>query len=554
VIALRFFALPDKLAAQLMVRLALIVLLVMSVGLAWSIYNMEQRAELEMRGKAELLSSQFLSIRAFIAESQENILPAEAEKDGFKHLDPDAAERAVREVFGETDARFKETWLPGSRHTLEPFEEELLKQLEARPGSKDAWRLDMEQGARVFRYLVPITMEESCMGCHRDPGDLPYKYNVGDVAGVVSLTIPMSTFQENVSSDVKTYLTVTLVLLFLVMLIIYILINRMVNRPLQQLTKMAADIGEGKLEHSWHEMDMPGEIKVLAASFQAMAEKIKGYYDDLERQVNLRTQQLLQANETLKQQRAELETVNQQLFKANKLKSEFLAGVSHDLRTPLTSIMAFTELLLDEIGGPLTPRQREYLQDISSSSSRLLKSINQILEIARAEARKVELNLTTFRPADLIQGVYRQMHPLAAKKNIDLKVEVPANLPPVEGDLEKVENILINLVDNAIKFTPEDGEVRIKAEAGNRQVIFSVVDNGRGIPESDLGDIFEPFRQVNYGPEKENKGTGLGLALAKSLVLMHGGEIGAESRINQGSVFWFILPLVQQLQERREEA
>jgi signal transduction histidine kinase len=239
----------------------------------------------------------------------------------------------------------------------------------------------------------------------------------------------------------------------------------------------------------------------------------------------------------------ELEDKGRQLEAANRHKSEFLANVSHELRTPLNAIIGFSEVLLEKMFGELNGKQNEYVDDICSSGRHLLSLINDILDLSKIEAGRMELELTQFDFPLAVENALLLIRERASRHGIKLERVVDERLGDFTGDERKIKQILVNLLSNAVKFTPEGGHIRVKATLGDGVVIVSVTDTGVGIAKDDREAIFEAFRQagVNYAQKRE--GTGLGLTLTRKFVQMHGGKIWVESEIGKGSTFTFTLPL-----------
>jgi two-component system sensor histidine kinase BarA len=235
---------------------------------------------------------------------------------------------------------------------------------------------------------------------------------------------------------------------------------------------------------------------------------------------------------------------NVALYEANRVKSEFLANVSHELRTPLTSIIGFAELLREGPQVEVDERTARYAENILISGRILLEIINDLLDLAKIEAGKVELNLETVRVEEICSTLVDFVRPQADKKKLRLTLEADDDLPIMITDRGKVRQILFNLLSNAIKFTPEEGAVTLRTERENRErVRLSISDTGPGISPEDQAIIFEKFRQIDQSATREHHGTGLGLAIARELARLLGGEIVVESRMGKGSTFRVMLPI-----------
>jgi signal transduction histidine kinase len=239
----------------------------------------------------------------------------------------------------------------------------------------------------------------------------------------------------------------------------------------------------------------------------------------------------------------EIEDKSRQIEAANRHKSEFLANMSHELRTPLNAIIGFSEVLGERMFGELNEKQAEYTEDILSSGRHLLSLINEILDLSKVEAGRMELELATFDLPLAIDNARTFVRERAAKHGINLDVTVDERLGDFVGDERKIKQVLLNLLSNAVKFTPEGGRIGIKARQANGSVEISVTDTGIGIAPEDQPKIFEEFRQVGSDYAHKTEGTGLGLTLAKKFVELHGGRIWVESEVGKGSRFIFTLPI-----------
>jgi GAF domain-containing protein len=238
----------------------------------------------------------------------------------------------------------------------------------------------------------------------------------------------------------------------------------------------------------------------------------------------------------------EIEEKSRQIEAANRHKSEFLANMSHELRTPLNAIIGFSEVLQERMFGELNEKQAEYTDDILSSGRHLLSLINEILDLSKVEAGRMELEVATFDLPLAIDNARTFVRERAVKHGINLDVTVDERLGDFVGDERKIKQILLNLLSNAVKFTPEGGRVGINARQADGAVEISVSDTGIGIAPEDQAKIFEEFRQVGGDYAHKKEGTGLGLTLAKKFVELHGGKIWVESEVGKGSTFRFTLP------------
>ena len=251
-------------------------------------------------------------------------------------------------------------------------------------------------------------------------------------------------------------------------------------------------------------------------------------------------------NITERKQAEELRLENEELAHASKAKNEFLATVSHELRTPLTSIIGFSILLKEKKTGGLNEKQELFVGNILKSSEHLLNLISNILDMTTVEAGKIKLAIEKVSVPATLDETLGLVEQIAAKHNVVLKREIDTQLDFIEADRQRFKQILLNLLDNAIKFSKkEGGTVTLIAKKDGDTAQFSVLDTGIGIKEKDIGKLFNMFRQVDTGVSRRYPGTGLGLAISKQLVELHGGMIKVESYYGEGSTFTFFLPLKQ---------
>jgi len=245
------------------------------------------------------------------------------------------------------------------------------------------------------------------------------------------------------------------------------------------------------------------------------------------------------------EQATELERARQQAQRESEFKSQFLANMSHELRTPLNAIIGFSELLQQEISDPLTSTQHEYVQDILDSGLHLLSLVNDILDLSKIDAGKLELQRERLALATTVDAARPTAQALADKRGVTLEFALPGDLPEIEADPLRLRQVLFNLLSNAIKFTPSGGMVRLSARAEAAALRIGVADTGIGIAAQDIPRLFSEFERIVSSGEY-HQGAGLGLALTRRLVQAHGGEIAVESTPGAGSTFTVILPLARQ--------
>ncbi|MCW5817248.1 MAG: PAS domain S-box protein [Labilithrix sp.] len=288
-----------------------------------------------------------------------------------------------------------------------------------------------------------------------------------------------------------------------------------------------------------------GEVTAIVTILHDLTEQYEknALYDELKRASSLleekvrnATAELVNKNEVLQRQALELEA-------ASSAKSQFLANMSHEFRTPLNAILGYTSMLLQGVSGELPPPVTRQLSRIDSNGRHLLTIINDILDIAKIEAGKMPLNVTKFGASDLVKEILAELEPLIARSKLTVKTEIGKDVPPLRTDRAKVKQIIMNLISNALKFTPKGSvTVSVQLRPKVREIWISVADTGIGIAAKDQDTVFQDFRQVDNSPTRQYGGTGLGLAICRRLAHVLGGDMRLVSKENLGSTFTFILP------------
>jgi len=266
-------------------------------------------------------------------------------------------------------------------------------------------------------------------------------------------------------------------------------------------------------------------------------EQLKQASDELERKIQAATADIAQQNELLRRQAIELE-------QASALKSQFLANMSHEFRTPLNAMLGYTSMLLQGVGGDLEPPVKRQLGRIESNGRHLLTIINEILDISRIEAGRMPLQLSTVKIPELVGEVKAELEPIIIRSKLNITLDLPKDLRPITSDRQKVKQILLNLLSNALKFTHHGGvTIAARHHVKERTMTLSVTDTGIGIAPADQERVFEDFRQLDNSPTRPYGGTGLGLSICRRLAQMIDGEITVQSQVGKGSTFMLTLPV-----------
>jgi signal transduction histidine kinase/ActR/RegA family two-component response regulator len=275
---------------------------------------------------------------------------------------------------------------------------------------------------------------------------------------------------------------------------------------------------------------------LLRAEVRRSTAQLEQERQNLEQVVKART-------EELRESLGRLEDANLRLIEANRHKSRFLSSMSHELRTPLNAILGFADLLRGQFFGALNEKQMDYVRQLEKSGKHLLSLINDLLDITKIDAGAMELSSETFQPKDLIDATMHMLSAQMRAKNLQTELQTDPLIKYMTGDLRKCKQILLNLLSNAMKYTPESGKIVVRTQPEGRTIKVSVTDSGIGIEPAEQEKIFSEFHQADRVRDEQLGGTGIGLALTKRLVELHGGKIGVESKVGEGSTFWFTLPL-----------
>jgi signal transduction histidine kinase len=409
-----------------------------------------------------------------------------------------------------------------------------FRQLTESPHPQVEEILEIDPKEEVAYYARVIRADQECLNCHGPEAEggvtqQVFELNHPVAVGFAALTVPNYGIEEIVNHSV--IIVAGIVAGLLAVLVFYLITQKLILSPLRELKAVAQEVSTGDLTVRSH-IRSGDEFEELGRRFNEMLANL------MESQDQLRT-----INRSLDTKLEELAVANVALFEANRLKSEFLANVSHELRTPLNSIIGFADLLIRQTAQP--QRVVRYAENIEESGRMLLDMINDLLDLAKIEAGKIELRTEMTSLSDICEALAHFTRPLADKKSIDVQIQIAEDVPIIETDPAKLQQILYNLMSNALKFTPEGGDVQVTAETeSSESILIRISDTGPGIPQEEQQAIFEKFRQVDGSVTREYGGTGLGLAIARELTNILGGQISVDSEIGKGATFSVALPTI----------
>ncbi len=430
------------------------------------------------------------------------------------------------------------------------FELHALQQFAEEP---DQFHIELTYHSREtnsyrYRLAMPLYNEQACANCHNQetgsavpqslttlPSTLPGARRLLGIAVVDIKSQPQSELFLN-----RMFILLAGMLAgALAIGVLYFIVTGLILQPVRVLQETAEKVSQGDLNIR-SDISTGDEFQQLSETFNTMLANLKSS-----------DEQLRSINKALDLKLGQLAETNVALYESNRLKTEFLANVSHELRTPLNSILGFAELLKETVGADPDPKAVRYLQNILSSGRNLLELINDLLDLAKIEAGRMDVRSEPLSLGDVFEGLINLLKPLAEGKDLSIVPSVAADVPIIHTDPAKVQQVLYNFLSNAIKFSPPGGRVELTAQpAEEGKVKISVSDQGPGIDPEKHALIFEKFRQIDGSVTREHSGTGLGLAISRELTTLMGGTIGVQSIPGKGATFWVILPVKTQPGQR----
>lgn len=595
---------------SLRIKLAGLLLAAMAVPcfafFAWTMAWHDSHAVTELTEQGRALARQMDSVWKFMSLNQDKLQEVAYDENGaYRGIHCAIAGTTIGRIFSEENdysIRFVNHNPRNRLNVPDEFETEALTAFDGPERAEEYYGMGTYQGQRVFRYVAPMTIQESCLTCHGQPagelditGNAKEGWSVGDVGGAMSIIVPVDLYDQARRDDTVRNALFFVLLTAVSVGIVFLGLSRLVVRPLKKIERgvesMSADYRPVELGG----MQSSSETLHIVERLNHTARELSELRRDLERKVDERTKSLNEANALLERSRDELAAANEQLRSQNAYKSQFLSMMSHELRTPLTSITASAALLAKRLGegggGAVSEsarggagdavgaaaaegaservRDQAILREIEGSSHTLLILISDILEMGRLEAGRATFEPELLDVGDVVQDVRGTIAPLAREKGLRFSCSVAPDVPLMVADFEKLRRTLENLLSNAVKFTDAGGSVSLRVEgveevgggacegddvAGGadseslqggcfRAVRFTVADTGCGIPADSLPTIFDSFTQVDGSAARQYNGSGLGLALVRQYVDMHGGAVSVESQEGAGSTFTVDVPV-----------
>jgi signal transduction histidine kinase len=540
---------------QLLFGAAVVLIIAAALFVPWQ--RMEQlTAQLNERSARTLVE---YAIDAHVADERASEANATTKptSPGVVHVTP----TTTQPVGGAEPVPPPRLLLVGTKHddpALTRCERRAIRNLdERRSGNPVTDEYERPDGTIGFRFA---RTDASCIKCHIPDSPAAVVATTqraetdAKLVGLVVVDIPSQIETRQKLLNRVFILTAGLLAGTLAIIVFYLITTRLILQPVRVLQTTAEKVSEGNLDIR-SDISTGDEFQQLSETFNVMLANLKQSADALRA-----------VNKSLDIKLGQLAESNVALYEANRLKSEFLANVSHELRTPLNSILGFADLLKDAAAED--PKSTRYVQNILSSGRNLLDLINDLLDLAKIEAGRMEIRSEPLSLGDLFEGLISVLKPLTEQKQLNIVAGVTPDVPIIETDPAKLQQVLYNFLSNAIKFSPAGSRIDLRAERdvsdeGNGHsgsgslggVRVSVTDRGPGIPGEHHDLIFEKFRQIDASHTRGHGGTGLGLAISKELVTLLGGTIGVDSTPGRGSTFWIVLPLknaagTQDLRER----
>ncbi len=539
----RFRRLHISLAAKCQILFGTAIALIIGAALFVPWQRMEQlTAQLDRTAAGALAETVISRHIEEQRQSQERHIPAATQTADNGEPAPASADRSTLSRLVSIDGN--------QSKSLTKFEHGALAHFARSPDARWYFRYyERKDGTDGYRYAQPVFLTRQCTGCHNpaapasapvlravlekpSPTTFPTEILARLPGALISVEMP-SRIEENQLLLNRVFILVAgLIAGTLAIVAFYLITTRLILQPVRVLQETAEKVSKGDLNIR-SDISTGDEFQQLSETFNTMLANLKQGSD-----------QLRSINKGLDLKLGQLAESNLALYESNRLKSEFLANVSHELRTPLNSILGFADLLKDALSSGPESKSARYISNILHSARHLLELINDLLDLAKIEAGRMEIRSEPLSLPDLFEGLTNILKPLTESKRLTLAISIGSDVPILQSDPAKLQQVLYNFLSNAIKFSPPGSRIDLSATRDDPDhVRIALTDQGPGIESDKQQLIFEKFRQVDASVTRTHGGSGLGLAISKELTSLLGGSIGVRSAAGQGATFWILLPL-----------
>jgi signal transduction histidine kinase len=510
-------SLAEKCRAAFIMAVGLILLLALSIPYVW-MGQLTRQASLDAgRAKAETLLRRHFQLK----------------QPGETTLPPLSSQGTVVDVNNPEICwiRFRKE---GEKQPQSLTEEQkkIIEFLKADDERSEQIVFEKKGGSTRSNYVRLFRATDTCMTCHNPQGSAG-AFARNELIGAVVIERKAGEISRTVLMNRIWIIIAGLVAGTGAIIAFYIITQRVILSPIRQLRALADNISEGDLS-TRSSITTRDEYEKLSDAFNHMLDRVQAAQEKLR-----------QANKQLDEKIVELSGRNIELFKANKVKSEFLANVSHEFRTPMNAILGFAQILREKPGLLKKEKGQRYAEHIIIAGKNLLNMVNDLLILAKTEAGKMALRNEETKIPELCRSVIEAFSEMTKKKRIKVKLTANQDIPTLMTDAGKVQQVLYNFLSNAVKFTPEFGRIEIRVSLPDEKTVrIAVCDTGCGIADSDREKIFDKFRQVDGSITRQSPGTGLGLAISRELATLLAGSVAFESELGKGSTFWLDIPVI----------
>ncbi len=532
-----------KIGNKLLVAFVGILFLVMFIEISFRIYfGLPDRLKIAEAGSKEVMDTIFATIKHPLTVGDSETIHRDLEEIGNKYEKIDVYLCDFNKLISfSTDKKSINKKIDYVIDN-EDFSKSINKSLKEEQNEAVFSKVFKVQGKRNLISIFSIKNSPECFHCHGSSRK---------ILGAMVMKTDVEDVYKTVIYQMRRSLILTIFAFVFAVITVNLLVKKLIKNPLNNLVEATHKFAKGEMVTI---VNYPkDEIGSLCETFNYMVNEVAKSKMELEKELTRRAKLLEERDELV----ALLQKANKQLKELDTLKSAFIANMSHELRTPMNAIIGYTDLLLDEVDGPLNEDQKASLKKVAANARHLLQLINDVLDISKIESGKIELKPKEVDLRALIESIMVSFEPLIAKKGLSFFMNIEDGAEKLYVDEDKTKQILINLISNAVKFTHQGGitlRARISEKGLDRQgnpqfVEISVADTGIGIKKEDLDKIFDKFAQADVSTTRQYEGTGLGLSIVRGLVALHKGMVWAESEVGKGSTFYVLLPFKKEVFE-----